>query len=363
MNDIIEEYYENYNFPSVNKLYNLLKDDGHDIKKKDIEQYLNKKEEVQIFKEAKKSKLQQGHITALQPNFTWQLDIFYLIKYHKQNHEYKYILCAVDVFTRKAYCIAMKFKDDPNVSDALEKLFDQADAYPSIITSDNDATFLSNEIQFLLKKHNIIHDVVPKNDHNSLGIIDRFARTIKTILHKRFVKYNTTNWVDVLPTIIKNYNNSPHSAIDDIKPNQAHLPENVYDIIEINMNKRNKKSTFKNPFSIGDKVRVEETGFHKKSEGQFTKQIFTVINISGKRVVLNDGKVRKYDMLTKIDDSEIPQEKTPDIIKRAKQEYNQEKILKREDQKEENIIEGRRTRGNRINYAELVGKKIDLTKC
>ena len=62
-------------------------------------------------------------------------------------------------------------------------------------------------------------------------------------------------------------------------------------------------------------------------------------------------------MLTKIDDSEIPQEKTPDIIKRATQEYNQEKILKREDQKEENIIEGRRTRGNRINYAELVGKK------
>ena len=62
-------------------------------------------------------------------------------------------------------------------------------------------------------------------------------------------------------------------------------------------------------------------------------------------------------MLTKIDDSEIPQEKTPDIIKRAKQEYNQEKILKREDQKEENIIEGRKTRGNRINYAELAGKK------
>ena len=339
MNNIIEEYYENFNFPSVNKLYNLLKDDGHDIKKKDIEQYLNKKEEVQIFKEAKKVKTQQGHITAMRVNERWQLDIFYLIKYHRQNKNYNYILCALDVFTRKAYCIAMKLKDDPNVAKALEQLFDQADGYPTIITSDNDATFLSKEIQGLLNKHKIIHDVVPKNDHNSLGIIDRFARTLKTVLHKRFVKYSTTTWIYVLPEIIKNYNNSPHSAIDGIKPSQANTPENIYDIMELNMNKKNKKSTFKNPFSLGDKVRVEETGFHKKSEGKFTKNIYSIIDISGKRVILDNGKVYKYDMLTKIDASELPQEKKTDVLKKAKQDYKQELLLKRESQKEENIID------------------------
>jgi hypothetical protein len=53
----------------------------------------------------------------------------------------------------------------------------------------------------------------------------------------------------------------------------------------------------------------------------------------------------------------VPQEKKIDVIKKVKQEYKQEKILKKEDQKEENIIEGRRTRGNRVNYAELAGKK------
>ena len=55
MNDIIEEYYNNFNFPSVDKLFKLLKADGHDdIKKKDIETYLNKQQEAQVFKEAKK---------------------------------------------------------------------------------------------------------------------------------------------------------------------------------------------------------------------------------------------------------------------------------------------------------------------
>ena len=56
MDEIIEEYYENFNYPSVEKLYKLLKSDGHKIKMKDIESFLSKKEEVQIFKEQKKIK-------------------------------------------------------------------------------------------------------------------------------------------------------------------------------------------------------------------------------------------------------------------------------------------------------------------
>ena len=47
-----------------------------------------------------------GHILSNSPNEKWQLDIFYLIKYHKQNHGYKYILACRDIFTRKAYAIS-----------------------------------------------------------------------------------------------------------------------------------------------------------------------------------------------------------------------------------------------------------------
>ena len=56
MNDIIEQYYENFNYPSVDKLYKLLKDDNHDVKKKDVKDFLDKQEEAQILKETKKSK-------------------------------------------------------------------------------------------------------------------------------------------------------------------------------------------------------------------------------------------------------------------------------------------------------------------
>ena len=34
----------------------------------------------------------------------------------------------------------------------------------------------------ILNKQNIIHNVVPNSDHHTLGIIDRFALTLKRIL-------------------------------------------------------------------------------------------------------------------------------------------------------------------------------------
>ncbi len=50
MNNIIKEYYEKYNFPASQKLYQLLKENGHDIKKKDIETFLSKQKEHEMLK-------------------------------------------------------------------------------------------------------------------------------------------------------------------------------------------------------------------------------------------------------------------------------------------------------------------------
>ena len=77
MENIIEQYYEQYNYPSVDKLYKYLKAAGHKTTKKYIDEYLSKKNEVQQFKEVKKSKKKMGHILSNSPNEKWQLDIFY----------------------------------------------------------------------------------------------------------------------------------------------------------------------------------------------------------------------------------------------------------------------------------------------
>lgn len=99
----IAEYYENYNFPASEKLYRLLKKDGHNFKKKDIDDFLAKQKEHEMLKVKQVKKKQTGHITAFTYKENAQMDIFDISKYSKNNKSYKYLLVLIDVFTRKVF--------------------------------------------------------------------------------------------------------------------------------------------------------------------------------------------------------------------------------------------------------------------
>ena len=131
------------------------------------------------------NKQSTGHVVAFKPNEFWNIDIFDLSKYDKYNSGYKYIFCAIDIFTRKAYCIAMKNKSNDSVLNAIEILLHLLINIPTVIISDSDSTFLSKQFQKLLEQNNIIHNTVPIGDRHVLGVIDRFALTLKRILSKQ----------------------------------------------------------------------------------------------------------------------------------------------------------------------------------
>ena len=350
MEDIIEQYYNSSNFASVDKLYKLLKDNDHNIKKSEIKKYIDSKTETQLLKESKQSKLKLGHITSFKPFSIFQMDIFYLQKYHKYNHGYKYILCCIDVFTRFVFCEPMKSKDNEEVIKAFLKIISKEKPY--VITTDSDSTFLSKEFQKVLDLNEIALKPVPLHDHHSLGIIDRFARTIKTILHKRFIQKSSLNWVDHLESIIKNYNNSPHSGINDIKPSQATEKHNAYIIHELNVEKAKAKTTYKPTiFNIGDYVRIKEDGiFQKKSEGKYKDETYQIANINGKIITLNNDKKVKYDMIIKVSKPPENENRTKNIIKKAKKAYQTELLHKRIDIQPENIIETKRVRKPNTRY-------------
>ena len=79
---------------------------------------------------------------------------------------------------------------------------------PRCIISDHDAAFLSNEFSSYLDKLQIPLNVNALGDHHVLGIIDNFAKRIKTILTAMFLKNNNTRWFHVLENIINHYNRS-----------------------------------------------------------------------------------------------------------------------------------------------------------
>ena len=81
MNNIIEEYYLQNNYPSADKLYKLLKKDNHSIAFSRVKEWLSKQEVEQVMKPVKKQTT--GHIVAFKENEIWNIDIFDLSKYDK----------------------------------------------------------------------------------------------------------------------------------------------------------------------------------------------------------------------------------------------------------------------------------------
>jgi hypothetical protein len=334
MNDLIEQYYKQYHYPNTDELYRLLVADSHKITKKQVKEFLDKKDEEQILKQ-NKTPAASGHIVAMFPNSVWQLDIFILKKYEKYNKNYSDILCAVDVFSRKVYIEKMKNKEAQTVTDAFRSILKVADNIPQVLVSDTDSSFTSREFKKLIEKEKINNVFVPIGDHNSLGIIDRFARTLKQQLAKIFVITKKSNWVDYIDSIVHNYNNKPHSGIAYVKPNEAHEPDNIALISDLNYLKNLKNDTVSD-LQIGDKVRVNIKGqFDKGSEPQFSNDVYTVKKVRGNTIYIDGDVKKKRNKLLKVDKNS--KNLNQNIIKIAKKTRKTELQNKREDIKEENI--------------------------
>ena len=298
--------YEKYNFPSVDKLYKLIKENNLDIPKKEIKEYISNQEENQLLTVPHERKADLGHITASYKNEFWQMDLFDLSKYYKANKPYKYILAVVDVFTRYAYCQPVESKTNEDVLHAFKVIISKrAKAIPNVITSDSDSTFLSNEFQEFLKKLNIIINPVILKDHHALGIIDRFARTLKTILSKYYIRNKNTNWTDKLQTIVENYNHTEHDGILSLTPTEATFEANNMTLFKYNALKSQKNNKVSD-LEKGNKVRIKlDATFKKGTEPNYSDEVYVVRKTHGKMVTLDNGEIKKRSSLLKVPNNAI----------------------------------------------------------
>ena len=336
-NNIIDEIYNDNNFPALDKLYKLVKSDHPKITKNEVKDFLDNQLGEQLLKTTKKkSRKKLGTITANYENELWNLDVFDLSKFGKFNSNYLYILCAIDVFSRKAYCQPMKNKDAPDCIKAFENMISSNNT-PASLFSDNDASFLSKSFSSMLDKRRIAFNVNTLNDHNSLGIVDSFAKRLKLIISKTMLRNKDKIWVDHLQTIISKYNNMKLPALNDIKPNQVTDPKNNSVVFDINTNKA-KKTITKSDLVVGDRVRVKITKkFTKSSDIQFSDQIYKVINIEGGNITLDSGQTVKRAQVLKVSALTQPQT-SPNVITQANKSHKVDRVLKSDGIDQSNII-------------------------
>ena len=236
----LEKYYKKYNFPAASTFLKQLKNEDIKVTKQQVDDFIkNRVEQQQTTIKAEKKK-DLGRIVAYYPLSLIQMDIFDLAKYYRDNQGYKYILCIIDVYSRKVWAYKMKNKDNVNVFESFQKFMTDSNLKkytPTILMSDNDSTFINDKFQQILNNNDIIHRPNILNDHHALGLIDSFARTLKITFTRIFLQNNSTNWINHVDEVVDNYNDMPNSALKNIKPDNSFLEKNHRKIYDINYEK------------------------------------------------------------------------------------------------------------------------------
>src|SRR6185312_2909714 len=176
------------------------------ISRRDVADYLANSETHQLHQPLPK-RITSRPITVSAPNRYAQVDLMDLEELQGYNNHKRYVLTFVDIYSKWAAARALTNKTGPAVEAALLDIL--PDTNVSTIQTDNGAEFGPS-----LKR--ALADIDIKLIHSSSynpranGIVERFNGYLKRTLFRLMDANRTKKWIDILPTVIDNYNNTTH---------------------------------------------------------------------------------------------------------------------------------------------------------
>ena len=192
---------------------------------------------------------------------------------------------------------------------------------PSYIWSDQESAFFSKEMLKFFEDNNV--KIYYTHSNLKAVIIERFNRSLREIIMKEFVKNNNTIWYNILPNLIKIYNNQYNCGIkmkpiDVNKSNEKHIKDTVYNYNIINRIPK---------FKINDLVRIslKRRQLFDKPGGniKWSEELFKIYKINKSNAITYKIKDLNYEII-----KSIFYEKELQKTKNTSGQYIIEKILK-----------------------------------
>ena len=181
-------------------------------------------------------------------------------------------LIIININTRKAYAYPMETKGTNDVIKALTKFFDEVKGV-KVLRSDQDAAYLSNKTLDFLRDKGVRYLTTEDENHNILGIINRFMRTIRDLSENEIIDE------DEMKELVDTYNTSIHSSTN-ISPNEMTEEQEKKYIKQKRIETQNKIKAY--DFKPGDRVRIIiETKALKKKRTNLTPESYIVDSKSG----------------------------------------------------------------------------------
>lgn len=277
-------YYDNKMFFGRDRLFTYISSTYPDsgISRRKIANWLKTQEVAQLYKQTKTTRDIQP--TILSGPYK-QIAIDLADMQSNEYNGYKYILTAVDLFSKYAWARPLKNKTEKEVTKAMKDILESIGHHVSSIRSDNGSEFIANSFKKLLKDYEIKQVLSDAGKPQSNGGIERFNGTLKRLIRMTITHSDDHNWPDYLDDLIENYNvtkhrvtkKTPMEAIsEDTKTNEK-IRDNIRNaVIKKNLSIDNNK----NLLHIGDRVRLKlQYSEHQKQKELWTREVYRIYKV------------------------------------------------------------------------------------
>jgi hypothetical protein len=157
-------------------------------------------------------------------NWQLQADLIDMQSWAKENDGYKWIMLAVDCFSRYAYVRFTHSKHGYNTTPAMESIIEEAESRIDRpirkLQTDDGREFYNQQMNQMLTDRHV--KLFSTSSSTKAQMAERLIQTLRR-KQERFNTYKgSRRWLDSFPKIVKSYNMTPHSAL----PNEM-TPQDV----------------------------------------------------------------------------------------------------------------------------------------
>ena len=139
----------------------------------------------------------------------WGVDLADMQPLSKYNKEIKYLLCAIDLFSKYAWVAPLKDKIGITIVNPFRKIISKG-WKPIKILVDQGGDFYNNLFKWFLKTSNI--EVYWTYNEGKSVVAERFTRTLKTKIFNHMTAISKNVYFDVID-IVKKHNNTVQRTI------------------------------------------------------------------------------------------------------------------------------------------------------
>ena len=201
----------------------------------------------------------------------WGVDLADMQSLSRKNKGIKYLLCAIDLYSKYAFVIPLKYEKGISTVNAFDKIIKQSNRKPNKIWVNQEGEFYDNVFKKWLSDNDII--MYSTYNEGKSVVAESFIRTLKNKLYKHMTATGKNVYYDVLDDVVNKYNNTKHSTIKMKPIDVGDNNKRVY------VDEHNEKDS---RFKVGDRVRISKFKniFAKGYTPNWSKEIFIVDKIN-----------------------------------------------------------------------------------